>query len=291
MTGPKIPEQRLIDIDNFERAHRTVDSISKGLPDGTYPVYVASYADGDWSCNVQLDPQGNIAAGSLPNLAAKIEEWTHGDVKAHVIPKPLNIGGTELLDTKPPFIFFTGHKDFTLTDEEVKNLQAYVEEGGLIWGDNALPGKGSRFDVAFRREMKRVIPDIDKKFETLSMDSDVFTKQRYSISTIPEGMSYYAEPLEHLDIDGIPAVLYSPNDYSDLYAMRILPGDKEIMGDHLPLHYTGLPLTTNGIFLHNEAIFFRNFTKDSSLAVHRLGLNMVTYLITRFDQYLLLAPH
>ncbi len=32
----------------------------------------------------------------------------------------------------PPFIFFTGHKDFVLTDDEVHNLQAYLQNGGAI---------------------------------------------------------------------------------------------------------------------------------------------------------------
>jgi hypothetical protein len=289
VTGPKIPGGRLADIGRFERAHRTDADIRDHLPDGTFPVYVASYADGDWSCNIQLDPKGNITSGSLPNLTAKIEEWTHGVVKAYVVPKPLGIGGPELLDTKPPFIFFTGHKDFVLTDKEIENLKAYVEEGGAIWGDNALAGKGSRFDVAFKREMKRVVPDLDKNFEPLALDTEVFTQQRFPISKLPEGMNYYSEQIEHLDIDGVPAIVYTPNDYSDLYAMRILPGDRNIEGDH-PDRKSTSPLFSNGTFLHNETIFFRNFTLPSSIAVHRLGLNMVTYLITRFDNYLLLTP-
>jgi hypothetical protein len=289
VSGKGIPDGRRHDIHVFLLAHRPQTVIEKGEPSGTYPVYVASYADGDWSCNIQLDPKGNIASGSLPNLTAKIEEWTHGGVKAYVVPKPLSIGGPELLETKPPFIFFTGHKDFVLTDKEVANLQAYVEEGGAIWGDNALAGKGSRFDVAFRREMKRVVPDIDKNFEPLAIDTDIFTKQHFPITKLPEGMNYYSEQIEHLDIDGVPAIIYTPNDYSDLYALRILPGDKSIEGDH-PDRKSTSPLFSNGTFLHNQNVFFRNFTLPSSLEVHKLGLNIVTYLITRFDDQMLLDP-
>ena len=101
-----------------------------------------------------------------------------------------------------------------------------LQIGGCIWGDNALAGRGSRFDVAFRREMKRVVPDLDKNFEPVDLTYDIFTKSWYSISKVPQGMNYYAEPLEHLDIDGKLAILYTPNDYSDKMCIRdrLYPG-------------------------------------------------------------------
>ena len=187
----------------------------------------------------------------------------------------------------PPFIFFTGHKDFVLTEQEIANLRDYLQCGGAIWGDNALAGEGSRFDVAFRREMKRVVPDLDKTFKPMSTDDEIFTRSWFTISQIPQGMNYYAEPLERLDIDGKLAILYTPNDYSDLYAMRILPGDSQIQGAR-PDPKSQSPLFTSGMFLNNRNILFRNFTLESSLSVHRLGMNIVTYLLTRFDDDLLL---
>jgi hypothetical protein len=268
--------------------YRPPDEIPKGELDITFPVYVASYANGDWACNTRLDSSGNIVGGSIPDLAAKISEWSHGHVNAQVVPKPLDIGSSELLDKMPPFIFFTGHKDFVLTEQEVTNLQAYLENGGLIWGDNALPGHGSRFDVAFRREMKRVVPDLDINFEPLNLDAAVFTKSKFPISKIPEGMNYYSEPIEHLDLDGKLAILYTPNDYSDLYAMRVLPGGTQIAPTSTNRKYTS-PLITSGTFLYNEKIYFRNFTLQSSLAVHRLGMNIVVHLLTRFDDELILS--
>jgi hypothetical protein len=275
-------------IREFVTTYRPMKEIEEHDAAGTYPVYVAAYADGDWDCNIHRDAQGNIVAGSMPDLAAKIAEWSHGEIKAQVVPKPLDIGGSELLDTKPPFIFFTGHKDFHLTEREVGNLRDYLEEGGAIWGDNALAGRGSRFDVAFRREMKRVVPDIDENFEPLSTDADIFAKERFPLSDVPKGMNFYSEPIEHLDIDGQVAILYTPNDYSDLYAMRILPGDAAIAPDW-PEPKADSPLFSDGRFLQYRDIFFRNFSLESALAVHRLGMNIVTFLITRFDDELLLS--
>jgi Domain of unknown function (DUF4159) len=255
---------------------------------GKFVVFVASYADGDWNCNITLKG-GAIQAGSLPNMVAKINEWSQGKITANVIPTPLNIGGTDLMDKLPPFIFFAGHKDFHLTDQEVQNLQEYVQNGGAIWGDNCLPGSGSRFDVAFHREMKRVIPDLDKQFEKVPMDHDIYTKSFLNISEVPPGMNYYNEPLEHLDLDGIPAIIYTPNDYSDLMTMRILPGDKTFEGPQPPFGSTS-PLFTYWSFTSNADIFFRNFNLPACLKAQQLGRNIVGYLLVRFDKYFLLAP-
>jgi hypothetical protein len=253
-----------------------------------FPVYLASYANGDWGCNVHMT-DGKITAGSLPDLVAKMNEWSHGHITGEVVPTPLNIGGPDLLDKKPPFIFFTGHKDFILTDQEIKNLQDYLQIGGCIWGDNTLAGRGSRFDVAFRREMKRVVPDLDKNFEPVPLTADVFTKSWFPISKVPPGMNYYAEPLEHLDIDGKLAIFYTPNDYSDMFAMRILPGDTQVAPTWIPRKSNTLLFTTK-IFWENKNVFFRNFELPSCLACHQLGMNIIGYLLVRFDKDLLLAP-
>ena len=254
-----------------------------------FPVYLASYADGDWYCNIHRDQAGNIDAGSLPDLVAKINEWSQSHITGEVVPTALNIGGPDLLDKKPPFIFFTGHKDFVLTQQEIQNLRDYLQIGGAIWGDNSLAGRGSRFDVAFRREMKRVVPDQDKNFEPVKMDDPIFTKSWFPLSKLPTGMNYYAEPLEHLDIDGKLAILYTPNDYGDMFSMYILPGDTQMQGMR-PDYKTKNPLFTNGTFLEHKNVFFRNFELPSCLAAQQLGMNIVGYMLVRFDKDLLLTP-
>ena len=57
--------------------------------------------------------------------------------------------------------------------------------GGAIWGDNALPGWGSRFDVAFRREMKRVVPDIEPSEPELLRSAFVHGVKRMECSFQP----------------------------------------------------------------------------------------------------------
>jgi Domain of unknown function (DUF4159) len=254
----------------------------------TFPVYLASYARGDWGCNTRMT-DGRIEGGGLVNLVAKINEWSHGNITGTVMPTPLSIGGPDLLDKKPPFIFFTGHRDFILTDQEIQNLRDYLQVGGCIWGDNALAGRGSRFDVAFRREMKRVVPDVDKNFEPVDVTSDVFTKSWFPIAQVPEGMNYYAEPLEHLDIDGKLAIFYTPNDYSDMFTMSILPGDTA-MGPIFSTKKNPTNLLTWRVFLEKHVIFFRNYELPSCLACDQMGMNIIGYLLVRFDKDLLLTP-
>ena len=254
----------------------------------TFPVYLASYADGDWSCNTTL-VDGKIVAGGLCNLVEKINQWSHGNITGSVVPDPLDIGGPDLLAKAPPFIFFTGHKDFHLTDQEVQNLREYLQVGGAIWGDTALPGFGSRFDVAFHREMKRVVPDLDKNFEPTDLDYDLFTKSWYPISKLPSGMNYYSEPVQHLDIDGKLAILYTPNDYADMFTMHILAGDFE-MGDTWWSADQPPCLHTDPVFLGNHELFFRNYELSSCLDCQKFGMNVIGFLLVRFDKDLLLAP-
>ena len=252
-----------------------------------FPVYLASYANGDWSYGTGLT--GNVIHnGALMNLVIKINEWSHGNITGEVVKTPLDIGGPELLDKKPPFIYFTGHKDFTLTDAEIQNLRDYLQVGGAIWGDNALAGRGSRFDVAFRREMKRVVPDLDKNFEPVAETAEVFTKSWYPLTKVPQGMNYYAEPFEHLDIDGKLAIFYTPNDYTDMFAMRILAGDATIKRG---IKKNDPDQTTTPEELYrNRGVFFRNFELTPCLACDQLGMNIVGYMLVRFDKDLLLTP-
>jgi len=288
-----IPSLRLAKIMETEKAWgRSEENIQESNSDprnvvAKFPVYMALLADDDWSCNVRL-VDGKIDTGSIPNLVAKIVEWSKNNIKAEVVPEPLVIAGPELMEKRPPFIFFTGHKDFVLTDQEISNLRDYLQVGGAIWGDNALAGRGSRFDVAFRREMKRVVPDPDKNFEPIAMDDPIFTKSWYNITKLPPGMNYYAEPMEHLDIDDKLAILYTPDDYSDMMDMRILPGDTTQL---LPYH--GMPphtLATEYDFWYRHNIFYRNFEIDSCLAVQKMDMNIVGYMLVRFDDQLLLTP-
>jgi len=121
------------------------------------------------------------------------------------------------------------------------------------------------------------------------MTDDLFIKSWYPINNLPTGMNYYQEPIEHLDIDGKLAILYTPNDYSDLFFMHILPGDQASSG-YEPNLKTQDPLFTSVTFGRNRKIFFRNFELPSCLLAQQFGMNIIGYMLVRFDKDLLLTP-
>lgn len=142
-----------------------------------FTAYIGQYDGGDWASTIStvkrnkpgrgVEPD-NIDNGSLPNLLGYISEFSGGKIKTNYKNvKTIKLDSPDFFSLKPPFIFLTGSKDFVLTEPEVENLRKYVSLGGAIWGDSSRPGKNSRFDIAFRREMKRVLPDKDKEWEEL----------------------------------------------------------------------------------------------------------------------------
>ena len=146
----------------------------KGAGSGTrsrefeFTAYIGQYNGGNWNSTVRMSTGNKIETGSLPNLLYLMSAWSKDKIKTNYKNvQAIKLDSDEIFSVKPPFIFLTGTRDFKLSEKEVENLQKYVRMGGCIWGDSSLPGLRSRFDIAFRREMKRVIPDVDKNFEPL----------------------------------------------------------------------------------------------------------------------------
>jgi hypothetical protein len=256
-----------------------------------FPIYLAKYADGDWDCNNYFH-DGQLTSGALPNLMAKIHEWSHGELDGRQI-KVVALDSPEILSQPPPFIFFTGHRDFHLTPAEIANLRAYLQIGGAIWGDSAFAGDGSRFDVAFRREMKLVLPDADLQFQPLPADHPIFTTEtRFQLNDIPPGMNRRADPIEAINLDGKLAVLYTPNDYSDMLTLLLQPGldENEAQMDGWDHWEANRPLYTNTFFVWHAATYFRNYAPGSAMPAYKLSMNILIHLLHRYDDELLLTP-
>jgi hypothetical protein len=252
-----------------------------------FTAYIAKYSGGDWAATVQVAKDGKITQGSLPNLLYIIKKWSSNKIDAEAQAVPLNIAGDELFTIKPPFIFFSGHKDFKLSPKEVENLNKYINLGGAIWGDSSLPGSRSRFDIAFRREMKRVLPDQDKQWETLPPDHPLFTRTYFpEIREAPSGMNYFQEPVYALKNLGEIAVLYTANDYGDMWQIGITDrGEYDLRRDekdrYVAMNY--------GMFQRRE-IYFRNLELKALNDSYRFGTNIVLHLLTRWDEKLRNVP-
>jgi hypothetical protein len=145
-------------------------------------------------------------------------------------PQPTDKGHPDftveyLLDVKPmpPFIYFTGNDNFVLSEAEVDTLYQYILRGGAIWGDSGFAGDRSKFDIAFKREMRRVIPDSDKSFRPLKKENDLFISgadayfdRESGFDQLPYGMQFYDAPIEVIEaMPGLVSVVLTKNAYGN----------------------------------------------------------------------------
>jgi hypothetical protein len=259
-----------------------------------FTAYLAKYGNpndrngGDWYSTNYVS-NGKITGGSLPNLIYFIQKFSKDKIKATADPVPLDLSNwDEIATKKPPFIFFTGHRDFVLSDKEVENLQKYLRLGGCVWGDSAPPGLRSRFDIAFRREMKRVIPDVDKQFEPLPPNHPIFTRAYYpEITEVPAGLNFYRDPVFALKVYGEIAILYTPNDYDDMWLM----GLDDQQNIDMRKDERGRFVAINQQMWQRRDIYFRNLTRESLVPAYKFGTNIVVHLLTRWEDKVRTSSH
>ncbi len=251
-----------------------------------FTAYLAKYAMGDWNATVSMSGS-RIVKGSLPNLLFFMKKFSADRIDANPNPEPLNLASSEIFTVKPPFIFFNGRRDFKLSDQEVENLRKYVLSGGAIWGDSSLPGRRSRFDIAFRREMRRVLPDRDKDFEALPADHPIYRGGYFqNIQAAPSGLNYYQEPVEVLRIFGEIAVIYTMNAYGVMWQVGI---DEKGQPD-LRRTESGPMVATDENIWDRREFYFRNLSPEALLASYQFGTNVVTHLLVRWENPLRRVP-
>lgn len=97
---------------------------------------------GDW----YNDPSAEV------NLLKFIQANTNIKVKPEY--KFVDIASDEIFSF--PFLFLTGHGNIVLSNDEVKRLRIYLENGGFLYIDDDYG-----LDKVVRREMKKVFPETD----------------------------------------------------------------------------------------------------------------------------------
>lgn len=255
-----------------------------------FTAYLAKYSGGDWDATVRMR-DGKITGGSLPNLLYFLNSQSGGKIKAEMQAQPLDLASDEIFARKPTFIFFCGHRDFKLTSREVENLRQYIQLGGCIWGDSSLPGRRSRFDIAFRREMRRVIPDKDKEFQILPADHELFSRDPArafftDVPGIPPGLNFYQEPVYALEVYGEIAVLYTANDYGDMWQFGITEnGQIDTRRDESSRY-----ITLNAAMFARRDLYFRNINGPALLGCYKFGANIVVHLLTRWEDRIRSLP-
>lgn len=249
-------------------------------PEYQFTAYLGQYGKGDWN-STNLITNNKVESGSLPNLLYFMSAFSKDKVKTNYQNvKAIRLDSDALFTEKPPFIFLTGTRDFELTAQEIDNLRKYLLIGGAIWGDSSVPGKNSRFDIAFRREMKRVIPDVDKTWERIPAQHPIFTKAFFpEVRDVPAGLNSYREPVEVLTLHGQIAVVYTANDYGNMWQVGL---DKSGQID-LRRNEHGAYVATNDKIWGNRDIYLRNLSEDSLKQTYKFGTNIVIHLLNRWE--------
>jgi hypothetical protein len=92
----------------------------------------------------------------LQNTMLQIVNESTG-VGVEYTPHIIDLGNPRLMEF--PLVLMTGHYDFRLREAEVSNLRSYLRKGGTLL---ACAAAGFQpFDLAFRREIRRVAPGSD----------------------------------------------------------------------------------------------------------------------------------
>jgi len=260
-----------------------------------FTAFMAEYSGGNWNSVFRV--VDGIPQGALPNLLEFMSKESRERIETNFDKvEAIRLDSDRIFTERPPFIFFTGSRDFVLTEKEVANLQKYVRLGGAIWGDSSVPGRGSSFDIAFRREMRRVIPDKDKGFEPLDPSDPVFRRDPYfpEIQRQPPGLNYYDEPVYVMRYFGEIAIIYTANDYGDMWEFGIKqrgPRDWMINND---TNEKGYRVALNWDLYLNSGLYIHNVDPrdplKSLLDTYKFGTNMVIHLLTRWEDKLRSAP-
>jgi hypothetical protein len=260
-----------------------------------FTAFIAKYGGGNWYS--VFDEKSKPPRGALPNLLEFMSKESRDKIKTNYDRvEAVSLDTDRIFAAKPPFIFFTGSKDFRLTEKEVANLQKYVRLGGAIWGDSSVPGRGSPFDIAFRREMKRVMPDKDKDFEALSPNDPMFRRAPYfpEIKQPPPGLNYYHEPVYVMRYFGEVAIVYTANNYGDMWQFGIKqkgPREWELNNDRTT---DGIRVALDWDLYLNNGLYIHNVDPrppiQGLLDTYKFGTNMVIHLLTRWEDKLRSAP-
>jgi hypothetical protein len=252
-----------------------------------FTAYLAKYAGGDWNSTVRLE-NNQITGGSLPNLLFLMSKLSKNKIHAETQAVPLDLASDDIFVKKPPFIWFTGHRDFVLTAKEIANLAEYIRLGGCIWGDSSLPGERSRFDIAFRREMRRIIPDPNQPWKKLPLTHPIFSQTYYTeIRDVAPGINFYHEPIYAMDgYGGEIAILYTANDYGDMWQFGLdEKGEIDLSRDEK--HEM---VAVNEEMYYRRGLYFRNIEPKPLMDTYKFGTNIVIHLLTRWEDKIRNVP-
>lgn len=180
---------------------------------------------GDWYAN----------PSSLPNLLAAIGAST--DLSVAPRERVVRLTDPDLWDV--PYLYMTGHGNVHFTDEEIRLLRRYLEQGGFLHADD-----NYGMDESFRREMARVFPN--RQLVEVPLEHPIYHVHYTFPQGIPKIHEHDGLPAQGFGIfiDGRLAVFYSyQSDLGDGWE------DPEVHGDPEELRQAALHMGVN-LFLY-----------------------------------------
>jgi len=173
---------------------------------GDFVFATARYSSGNWD-SAPLVPT---------NLVHSIAQYT--DIPVAPQGVYVDLGSSEVFQY--PFLFLTGHIPVRFTEEESRNLKAYVERGGFIFIDDHNHDIDGAFHRTATAELARIFGS--DALQQLPNDHELYT----AFFEFPDGPPTTSHELngwgdglihEHLyaiEVDGRIGVLYSNKDYA-----------------------------------------------------------------------------
>lgn len=288
----RLPANITKDIGEFADWEKQGPGMGNRQREFEFTAFLGRYEGGDWNSTVRLEGD-RVIGGSLPNLLYIISKWSRGSITTNEDRiRVISLDSDKIFAVKPPFIFLTGTRDFRLTDAEVENLRRYVRTGGCIWGDASIPGLRSRFDIAFRREMQRILPDVDMTLEPLPENHPIFTDGYFpEIRSVPPGINYYDQPVFAKHLYGQIAILYTANDYGDMWQIGITEdGAVDLRRNERSQYIAVNPRLWDyrNTYIGNIAPMSASRpggapSTDNLTDAYKFGTNIVYHLLTRWD--------
>ena len=248
--------------------------------DFEFTACIGQYHGGNWNSTVWVSRGNPLEAGSLRKLLYLMSAWSKDKIKTNYKNvQAIKLDSAEIFSVKPTFIFLTGTRDFTLSEKEVLTLQKCVRMGGCIWGDSSPPGLRSAFGIGFQAGNERVIPDVDKNFEPLPPNHPIYTEGYFAdVKEVPAGLNFYKEPVFAMKIYGEIAILYTANDYGDMWQVGPTSRARSTSARARAVY-----VAVNPAIYNQRDIYLRNLGPQALSASFKFGTNIVIHLLTRWE--------
>jgi len=193
----------------------------------------------------------NTDPTAVPGLMSELTRRT--GIRGTVNFSPVSLDEKAIL--RNPLLIMTGNRFFHLTGREIANLQQYLAAGGFIYADDC-----GGADRSFRIMIRKLLPKA--KLVELDAKHPIFN-------------AFYK-------LNGTPKVL-------DLYRGKA-KGYGAYLGGRLAVFYTYDTDVPCGWEKNPDGSFVHLLTKDKHEASYRLGVNIVTYVLSELHKRNVVRP-